>query len=328
MILALSVACSLAACGQKQETSKSDTGNTESTESTKKLVVDSSDKKTDSDSSKSNEEKSDTTEQSVEQSQQTEQKDTEQKKTKVQVFIDSDLEYVMNKLSESYESTHTDVDITYTVNSSVTLLAQIQGGNACDLYLSGVESQMESLRNGGLIVSNSYINVAGDTLAIITKKGSGTAVASIDDLTNAGSIAIAAGNLPVGVYTRRAMVVDGLIIETDDLSAITSSEISEQLNGVTIQEKNSASQIISAVIDGSSEIGCVLSSDICGYEDKLDVVQTLGNDYSGRIVYSLAQIKNDKASAEETEAATAFMEFVSSQSAVTIFSQCHFSPVQ
>lgn len=178
------------------------------------------------------------------------------------------------------------------------------------------------------MASDTYTNVAGDKLAVIKKKGSSLAVSNLEEFANAGSVALAGGNLSLGVYTRRAMVVSGMIMETDDLSTITAQEISEQLNGVIIQEKDSTDQILASVADGSCEVGCVLYSDLCGYEDSLDVVETLGNDYSGRIAYSIAQIKNDKASSEETAAATAFMDYIRGQEAASVFSQCHFSSIE
>lgn len=322
-ILALSVALSLGACGQKVDSSKSDTEKTESLESTKKTDSGAADTKTDDKTSEESDKKTETTDATTQKTQ--EAQDTQQQKTEVQVFITSDLAYVMNQLAKTYESNHPDVAISYTVDGSTSLLTQIQAGASCDLYFTDTESQMESLQSSGFIISNGYTNVVGNNLVVIAKKGSGTTVTSLDDIAGAGSIALASGNLPLGVYTRRAMVVDGLIIETDDLSTITSAEISNQLNGVEIQEKNSAAQVVSAVADGSCQVGCVLYSDICGSEDSLDIVETLGNDFSGRIVYSLAQIQNDKASEEEKTAATAFMDYITSQEAAAVFSQCHFS---
>ncbi len=320
-LLAFSMVFGLAACSQKAESSKSDTSTAAKTESSKK--EDSSSAKTDSKKTEDNDKKAET---SVQENQETKQ--TQQQKTQIQVFIDSDLEYVMNQLAKTYESAHPDVSINYNVDHSATLFTQIQEGTACDLYFTGIESQMESLKSSGLMASDAYANVAGDNLVVIKKKGSSLAVSNLEEFADAGSVALAGGNLPLGVYTRRAMVVSGMIMETDDLSTITAQEISEQLNGVIIQEKDSTDQILASVADGSCEVGCVLYSDLCGYEDSLDVVETLGNDYSGRIAYSIAQIKNDKASSEETAAATAFMDYIRGQEAASVFSQCHFSSIE
>ncbi len=319
-ILVLSMALSLGACGQKADSSKSDTGKTESVESTKKAEPESTDTKTEDKTSEESEKKTEDTDTTS-----GETGETQQKKTEVQVFAASDLAYAMNQLAKTYESSHPDVAISYTVDGSASLLTQIQAGASCDLYFTDSESQMESLQSSGFIISNGYTNVVGNNLLVISKKGSGTTVTGLDDIANAGCLALASGNLPLGVYTRRAMVVDGLIMETDDLSTITSAEISNQLNGVAIQEKDSVAQVVSAVADGNCQVGCVLYSDLCGYEDSLDIVETLGNDFSGRIVYSIAQIKNNQASEEETSAATAFMDYITSQDAATVFSQCHFS---
>lgn len=197
-ILALSVVLSFGACGQKVDSSKSDTEKTESLESTKKADSESTDTKTDDKISEESEKKTETTDAATQQTQETQ--DTQQQKTEVQVFVESDLEYAMNQVSKTYESSHPDVAITYKVDRSANLLAQIQGGTSCDLYFTDTESQMESLQSNGFIISNGYTNVVGNKLLVIAKKGSGTAVTSLDDIAGAGSIALAREIFPGSLY--------------------------------------------------------------------------------------------------------------------------------
>ena len=52
------------------------------------------------------------------------------------------------------------------------------------------------------------------------------------DIKNAGSIALADGSVPVGKYTRQAMVNAGMLEKADDVSKISTTDISEALGGV------------------------------------------------------------------------------------------------
>ena len=60
---------------------------------------------------------------------------------------------------------------------------------------------------------------------MVTYKDSDTAVTGLEDIGNAKSIALADGSVPVGRYTRQAMVNAGMLPETDDPAAITTQEI-------------------------------------------------------------------------------------------------------
>ena len=316
-ILITAMALSLSSCGQGKSDSESQTldssNSKESAGDTKKSDKDSSKTGTDSESAKADDQANSGTD-----------ADATENKVEIQVFIDSDLSYVMSKLSDAYSVNHPDVTITYNVDQSETLLTQIEEGQACDLYFSSIEQQMERLQNDKLIISDGYTNVVGNQLVVITKKGSGTAVSGIESLSSAGSIALATGNLSVGSYTRSAMVSLGMIQETNDLSAITSSEISEQLNGVLITDEDRVEKVLTAVADGSLEVGTAFYSNLCGYEDVLDVLEVVSNDDTGRILYPIAQIKNDQADEAEINAAKDFMDYVTSDEAATTFANCHF----
>ena len=73
----------------------------------------------------------------------------------------------------------------------------------------------------------------------------------LEDIGNAKSIALADGSVPVGRYTRQAMVNAGMLPETDDPAAITTQEISDALGGVEISEQGNVSKVRTAVIEGS-----------------------------------------------------------------------------
>ena len=79
-------------------------------------------------------------------------------------------------------------------------------------------------------------------------EGSGTEVTGLSDIGKAKSIALADGSVPVGKYTRQAMVNAGMLDKVDDVSQITTSEIQEALGGVEINECANVGAVTAAVV--------------------------------------------------------------------------------
>lgn len=275
----------------------------------------------DSSSESTSAEESTSTEEST--SAKTDSKDDEEE-TEIQVFIAASLNNVMTELADMYKEEHPNVKITFNADSSGTLLTQIEEGYACDIFFSAAQKQMDQLQNDGLVVDGTRANVVNNQVVVVTRKDSGTKVTGLEDIANASSIALAGGSVPVGKYTRLAMVSLGMIQETDDVSTITTEEISEQLGGVEISEQDNVSKVLAAVVEGSCEVGTTYYSDTYGYEDDLDILEKVSYDYTGNVIYPIAQVKNDEATDAETAAAADFVKFVLSDKAKAVFDSYYF----
>ena len=249
---------------------------------------------------------------------------SDEEETEIQVFIAASLNSVMTELADMYNEEHPNVKITFNADSSGTLMTQIEEGYACDVFFSAAQRQMDQLSNDGLVVDGTRANVVNNQVVVITRKDSGTKVTGLEDIANASSIALAGGSVPVGKYTRQAMVSLGMIQETDDVSTITTEEISEQLGGVEISEQDNVSKVLSAVVEGSCEVGTTYYSDTYGYEDDLDILEKVSYDYTGNVIYPIAQIKNDEATDAQTAAAADFVKFVLSDKAKAVFDAYYF----
>ena len=232
--------------------------------------------------------------------------ETEAEETEIQVFIAASLSTVMEELAEMYNEEHPEVTITYNADSSGTLLTQIEEGYECDVFFSAAQKQMDQLQNDGLVVAETRANVVNNQVVVITRKDSGTSVTGLEDIANASSIALAGGSVPVGKYTRQAMVSLGMINEVDDVSAITTEEISEQLGGVEISEQDNVSKVLAAVVEGSCEVGTTYYSDTYGYEDDIEILETVSYENTGNVIYPIAQVVNEEADDAQTAAADRF----------------------
>lgn len=244
--------------------------------------------------------------------------------TEIQVFIAASLNTVMTELAEMYNKDHPEVKITYNADSSGTLLTQIQEGYECDIFFSAAQKQMDDLEADGLMVEGTRANVVNNQVVVVTLKDSGTKVTGLENLGDAESIALAGGSVPVGKYTRQALISLGVLPETDDPASITTQEVSEALGGVEISEQDNVSKVLSAVVEGSCEVGTTYYSDTYGYEDDLDILQTVSYDLTGDVIYPIARVVNEEADDAQTEAAEDFLQFILSDEAKAVFDSYYF----
>lgn len=250
--------------------------------------------------------------------------DEEAEETEIQVFIAASLNTVMTELADMYNEEHPEVKITYNADSSGTLLTQIQEGYECDIFFSAAQKQMDDLEADGLMVEGTRADVVNNQVVVVSLKDSGTKVTGLENLNEAESIALAGGSVPVGRYTRQALINLGTLPETDDPASITTEEISEALGGVEISEQDNVSKVLSAVVEGSCEVGTTYYSDTYGYEDDLDILQTVSYDLTGNVIYPIARVVNEEADDVQTAAAEDFLQFILSDEAKAVFESYYF----
>ena len=245
--------------------------------------------------------------------------------TQITVFAAASLENALNEVIKKYNETQPNVTIIPSYDSSGTLLAQIEEGAACDVFFSAAQKQMDTLQNDDqLVVDGTRHNVVNNQVVVITYKGSGTAVTGLENLKDAKSIAMADGSVPVGKYTRQALVNAGILDAVDDVSTIPTDVVSQALGGVEINECGNVSAVKTQVAEGSNEVGTVYYSDTYGLEDKLDILQVISYDLTGNVIYPITQVKNDEADELEQKAALDFVNFVKSDAAKAIFDSYYF----
>lgn len=245
--------------------------------------------------------------------------------TTVTVFAAKSLNTVMEELIAEYNKTQPNVSIVGSYDSSGILMTQIEEGAACDVFFSAAQKQMDQLQDqDGLVIDGTRHNVVNNQVCVVTYKGSGTAVTGLSDIGNAKSIALADGSVPVGKYTRQAMVNAGMLDKVDDVSQITTTEIQNALGGVDINECVNVGAVTSAVAEGSNEVGTVYYSDTYGFEDRLEILEKVSYNLTGNVIYPVAQIVNNEADELEQSAAEDFINFLVSDDAKTIFQKYYF----
>ena len=244
--------------------------------------------------------------------------------TTVTVFAAKSLNSVMETLISEYNKTQPNVKLVGSYDSSGTLMTQIEEGASCDVFFSAAAKQMDQLEADGLVVEGTRHNVVNNQVVVITLKDSDTAVTGLENLNEAKSIALAGGSVPVGKYTRQALMNLGILDKVDDASTITTEQVSEALGGAEISEQANVSKVLIAVTEGACEVGTTYYSDTYGYEDQIKILQTVSYDLTGNVIYPICRVENKEADAAKKKAADDFLAYVTSDDAKKIFDNYYF----
>lgn len=248
----------------------------------------------------------------------------ESEQTTVTIFAAKSLNTVLDELIADYEKTHDNVTILASYDSSGTLMTQIEEGAAGDIFFSAAQSQMDELSDKNLLTDKTRHNVVNNQVCVVTYEGSNTEVTGLSDLSKAKNMALADGSVPVGKYTRLALVNAGMLPETEDASTITTQEVSEALGGLEINECANVGAVTAAVAEGSNEVGTIYYSDLYGLEDQLKVLEVVPYSLTGNVIYPVSGVLNDEATDEEVDVANDFINYLISESAKTIFENYYF----
>lgn len=246
--------------------------------------------------------------------------------TEVTVFAAKSLNTVLDELIAMYNETQPNVHIVPSYDSSGTLMTQIEEGATCDVFFSAAQKQMNQLQDDDqLVVDGTRHNVVNNQVCVVTYKDSDTSVTGLDNIADAASFALADGSVPVGKYTRQALVNAGLIqTDVEDVAEITTDEVSAALGNIEINECNNVGAVAAAVSEGSNEVGTVYKSDTYGLEDRLEILEIVPYDLTGDVIYPIAQIVNGEADEIESAAAADFINFITSDEAKAVFEKYYF----
>lgn len=206
----------------------------------------------------------------------------------------------MNEIAENYKKKDENVDLVFNADSSGTLKTQITEGASCDIFFSAAEKQMNELKDGGYIEDGSVVPLLENKVVLIKGKGAETSVTGFDNITSAKNIALAGADVPVGSYSREIFTNMGIL---DD---VMSKDINECAN---------VTAVLTAVAEGSNEVGVVYATDAASMADKVEVIAEATADQVDPAVYPIGLIEDKEASDAEVKAAEEFKEYVATDPA-------------
>lgn len=249
------------------------------------------------------------------------------KEAEIHVFIAASLENAFKDIIAVYQEKQPEITIVYNADSSGILQNQIEEGYECDLFFSADVKQMEILEQEGFVQEGTRRDLLCNEVVLISAKGSGTKVTGLDNLDQAESMALADGSVPVGKYTREALVRSGILDTAEEAAEISTGEIMDIL-GIEINECSNVSKVKEAVKEGSCEIGTVYYTDAYSVKEDVDILEHISQDLTGKIIYPMARTVNEEAEEAQKRAADDFYQFLQSDEVMDIFEEYLYLPYQ
>lgn len=236
---------------------------------------------------------------------------TPKDKANLQVFIAASLKNAMTEIQTNYKVLYPEVEIVFNSDSSGTLQKQIEEGATCDVFFSAAMKQMNTLDKGGYILPDSTTKLLENKVVLIKPKGGETAVTGFDNITKATNLALAGEDVPVGAYAREIFTNLGVL---------------EQVMAMEINEGANVTAVLSAVSEGSNEVGVVYATDANSIKDAVEIIaEAPESSLKEPVIYPVGLIKNEEASETQTAAAKAFIEYLKSEEALKVFEDYGFA---
>ena len=248
--------------------------------------------------------------------------------TTVYIDIAASLEAVFTDvIIPAYKEVQPNVTIEYNAGSSGKLLAGIEEANGIghDLFFSAGKAQVTTLNEtDGLVVDGSIVNLLANELCLVKGNNTETEVAGWDTLNKAKSMALCGGSVPVGKYSRIALIALGVLPENDDPASITTEEISTALGGIEIDEADDVEVAAAKAVEGAVDVATIYYSDYYNHQNDLTIIAQDNGTLTGAITYPVCLVKNPEADEAESAAAADFLEFLQTEQCLKAYEEYCF----
>ena len=238
------------------------------------------------------------------------------------VFAAASMTETLNEIAETYKEVAPNVTLTFNFDSSGKLLTQISEGADCDLFISAAPKQMNAMDGSligdteknpdglDLIVTDSRVDLLENKVTLAVPEGNPKSIESFDQLTQllkSGDVLLAIGNsdVPVGQYTQKIFAYYGL-----DEAAMTDC----------LTYGNNVKEVTTQVSEAAADCGIIYATD--AFSAGLEVADSATAEMCGRVIYPAAVLKGEK-----EEAARAFLAYLETDAAMTVFERVGFSTV-
>lgn len=227
-----------------------------------------------------------------------------EKKEKVTLTISAaaSLSDALSEIQSLFQSKNSNIELTINFGGSGALQQQIKQGAPVDVFISAAEKPFDELIDEGLIDSNNYSNIIGNSLVLIAPLDS--KLSSVNSLTEVKKIAIGTPEaVPAGNYAKQALA---------------SLHVWDSIHSNIVMAKD-VRQVLTYVETGNVDAGFVYNTDALS-SDKIKVIEEIGQELHDSIVYPAGVVKSTK----KKEEALSFYQFLYSEQSIEVFKKYGF----
>ena len=210
-----------------------------------------------------------------------------------------------DELIPMFEKANPNIKIEGVYDSSGKLQLQIEKGLDADVFFSAATTQMDALKDEGLVDKDSISNVLENKLVLIKGKDSDTSVTGFNNITDAKMIAIGDPEVvPAGSYAKEALTNLGVWNSIQDHLSLAGN----------------VTEVLSQVETGNAQIGLVYATDAAS-SDKVEVIAECDNSLlASPVLYPVGRVSSTK----HKKDANAFIKFLKSDKALKVFKKYGF----
>jgi molybdate transport system substrate-binding protein len=226
------------------------------------------------------------------------------------------LSSAFNQTKAQFEVVHPEANIVYSFDSSGTLQTQIEQGAKPDVFASAASSNMNTLKNEGLMNNSTVVNFAKNKLALIVPKNNKANVTSLADLNKTGlKVVVCGGSVPCGKYT--IQMLQALRNNTGYGSAYYNAVVANE-----VSQEPSAASAVAKITTGEGDVAVVYASDVQeAYQGSVTVIP-IPDSLNVIATYPIGVT----AGSQQQALAKAFVDFVASPAGQKILADSHFLP--
>lgn len=167
----------------------------------------------------------------------------------LRVFAAASLTESFESLAESFEAEHDGVTVELNLGPSSGLAEQIASGAPADVFASASPTNMQDLRDDGLVTE--AVDFATNSLEIAVPPGNPGGVASVEDLADPEvKVAVCEADVPCGVVAAEVLDQAGL-----DVAPVTEEvDVKSVLTKVTLDEVDAGLVYVSDVVAAGDDV--------------------------------------------------------------------------
>jgi molybdate transport system substrate-binding protein len=133
-------------------------------------------------------------------------------------------------IGAGFEAAHPDVEVTFTFGPSSGLATQIVEGAPADVAAFASEVTMETVVEAGAVSGDPRVFATND-LVIVTPAGNPQGITRVEDLVDAGTVALCGRHVPCGAFAQE--VLDAAGVEIPESSVTRGEDVRSTLTAVS-----------------------------------------------------------------------------------------------
>ncbi len=184
-----------------------------------------------------------------------------QDENRLLIFAAASLRDAFEELRVGFEGANPGVRIEFGFAGSQELRTQIEHGARADVFASADRTHMAALEEGGRVTAP-IVFARGEPVIVVAAKSAET-IRRLEDLPAAGSVALAAKEVPIGHYAEQIL----------DRASASDASFRSRVEAKVISRDLSVRQVLARVRMGEAEAGIVYRSDAAIAGDEVAVVE-------------------------------------------------------